>query len=305
MAPSTIHSMTAVDKIGEALKRSLPLLPVEARTEVAKLLEPETLALVASTIAVWAGSHLVGVGEVVDIILLALGAAFLGAAAWDAARELVTFGTTAVNAVTSPDLDRAAHSFARAVNIIGINAVMIILARRPAKAVVQRGIPKNIKPGLLKVPPPPKGKVKMITRDPNLPSGYGATSMYGEIEISSAGSATDKAVVLYHELMHSFLSPKIAPLRQFRAELKWSAYKRSALMRYLEEALAETYAQLRVNGITALPTGIKFPVATGQMEIIYVSAAQLATEGAAVGSIVIGTMSFNVVFRPADRQNAK
>ena len=103
---------------------------------------------------------------------------------------------------------------------------MIILARRPAKAVVQRGIPKSIKPGLLKVPPPPKGKVKMITRDPNLPSGYGATSMYGEIEISSAGSAN-------------------------------------------------------------------------------VSAAQLATEGAAVGGIVIGTMSFNVVFRPADRQNAK
>jgi len=294
-ALTAVPSMAVADKIGEALRRSLPLLPADARAEVEKLLEPATLAILAGTIAIWAGSHFFGVGEIVDVILLVVGAAFLGMAAWDAARELMAFGTTAVNARTSPDLDRAAGHFARAVSIIGINTVMAILFHRSAKAVRARG-PVRVEPGLIEVgPPPPKGKVKIVS-DPTAPPGSGATSAYGDIEVSSQGSPTDRALVLYHEQVHSFLSPKLGFLREFRARLGTSAYQRSAFMKYLEEALAETYAQLRVNGFSALPTGIRFPVKNG-----YVTISQLYTEGAAVGTIVIGTMSFTVTFVPSDR----
>jgi hypothetical protein len=290
--------MTATDKIGEALRRSLPLLPADARAEVEKLLEPATLAILAGTIAVWAGSHFFGIGEIVDVILLAVGAAFLGMAAWEAAKELISFAMDALNARTSADLDRAAGHFARAVSIIGINAVLAVLVHRGARAVRARPS-KTAKPGLIDIgPPPPKGKVTIVS-DPTLPPGEGATSAYGNIRVSSRGSPTDQALVLYHELVHSFLSPKLTPLRQFRASLRMSAYKRSALMRYLEEALAETYAQLRVNGISGLPTGIRFPVANG-----YITISQIYAEGAAIGTIVIGTMSFNVIFVPSAANEA-
>lgn len=298
----SVAAMSTSDKLGEVLRRSLPLLRPEARAEIEKLIEPGTLALMAATVAVWAGAHFFAVGEVVDVILLIVGVALLGAAALDGARELVAFGTT-VNARTTADFDRAAHHLARAITIIGITTVMAVLLRKSAKAVKGRA-PKADKPGLIELEaPPPKGKVKIVS-DASLPAGYGETTAYGDIVVSSRGSATEQALVVYHELVHSFLSPKLTPLRHFRARLAMSAYQRSAIMRYLEEALAETYAQLRVHGITAMPTGIKFPVATGEMQIIYVSGAQLAAEGAAIGTIVLGTMTFNVTFRPKDPKKA-
>jgi hypothetical protein len=288
----TVAGMTASQKVAEALRRSLPLLPADARAEVEKLLEPATLAILVGVLVVWAGSHFFGVGEVVDVVLLAVGVAFLGMAAWEAGNELVSFANTAVNATSSADLDRAAHSFARAVSIIGINAVMAVLFHQTAKAVRARPS-RTSRPGLIEVgPPPPKGKVRIV-EDPTLAPGEGFTTAYGDITVSSRGSANDKALVLYHEMVHSFLSPKLAPLRELRARLSTSAYVRSALLKYLEEALAETYAQLRVNGISELPTGIRFPVKNG-----YVTISQLRVEGTAIGTIVIGTMSFNVTYVP-------
>ena len=50
---------------------------------------------------------------------------------------------------------------------------------------------------------------------------------------------------LLHELVHRFFSPRFALLRRFRAQLNIDAYARSWLMRYLEETLAEGFAQLK------------------------------------------------------------
>jgi hypothetical protein len=41
------------------------------------------------------------------------------------------------------------------------------------------------------------------------------------------------------EWAHRFFSPRTGLFRQFRAELNMAGYTRSALLRYLEEALAE------------------------------------------------------------------
>jgi hypothetical protein len=68
-----IARMSSADKIGEAMRRSLPHLPEGARALVESMLSPGSLALIAGTIAVWAGSHFFGVGEVVDVILLGVG----------------------------------------------------------------------------------------------------------------------------------------------------------------------------------------------------------------------------------------
>jgi hypothetical protein len=59
-----------------------------------------------------------------------------------------------------------------------------------------------------------------------------------------------------------------------------------------EEALAETIAQLRVNGVVL--EGLKFPVANGYMTI-----SSLMSEGAAIGTITVGGTLFSVQFIPS------
>jgi hypothetical protein len=126
--------MSAQDKIGEAIRRSLPMLPAEARQQVQAMLSPESLAIVAGTLIVWAGSHFFGVGEIIDIILLVVGFASLGLSVLSGAQELYHFATMAVSARTGADLDRAARHFAMAVNILGISVISAVLLRRSARA---------------------------------------------------------------------------------------------------------------------------------------------------------------------------
>jgi hypothetical protein len=128
----------------------------------------------------------------------------------------------------------------------------------------------------------------LITGDPNLPAGYGATNKYGDIVYSTQGSANDQALALAHERLHSYLSPKLMPLRGVRADVRMAAYKHSELVRYLEEALAESYAQVKVTGISGLPTGIRFPVANG-----YVRLDRVVKESA-VGTLAVGGLTYGV-----------
>lgn len=72
-----------------------------------------------------------------------------------------------------------------------------------------------------------------------------------------------------------------------------SAYSRSALLRYLEEALAEGYGQLRVHGLVGALRAMKFPLQGG-----YVTVSQLAGEGMAIGTIILGGVLFYVSLSP-------
>ena len=98
----TAH-MSAQEKIAEAIRRSLPMLPAETRQQVEAMLSPTSLAIITGTLIVWAGSHLVGVGEIVDIILLVTGFAILGLSVVSGAQELYSFATTAIDARTGAD----------------------------------------------------------------------------------------------------------------------------------------------------------------------------------------------------------
>jgi hypothetical protein len=70
-------------------------------------------------------------------------------------------------------------------------------------------------------------------------------------------------VVLLHERVHQFLAPKFFKLRQFRVENRVSSYFKSSLYRYIEEAMAESVAQVGVNGFSKLFVGLRFPVSNG------------------------------------------
>lgn len=272
---NAVAHFSSVDKLAEAIRRAAKSLPGEAGSKLESLLSPEVLAIIAATLVVWAGSHAVGIGAAIDILLVATGFIFIGFEAVEAIRQLVAFGATALDAKTESDLDRAGGHLARAISIIGINIAIVLLTRGGMKAY--------------------RGRYKpTIKGDPSLRAGVGWTNKYGDITYSTRGAATDQALVLYHEQVHSFLSPKFKLFRELRADVRMTGYQKSAFLRYLEEALAESYAQMRVYGIKGLPEGIRFPIANGYVTLRAVLIEFAA--GAAFGTISISGIVFAVDF---------
>jgi hypothetical protein len=289
MTNEKVAAMTATDKIKEAMTRSLPHIPGSARDIVESLLKPEMLAIVAGTIIVWGGSHLFGVGEIVDIILLVIGAATLGLSVFGGASELMRFTETATSARTDADLERAGRHFANAVALLGISTIQALLLRGQGKVIIKRGVPK-VYPRLNPGPPPNAGTPPRVIYVKSLPGNIaGETTMYGDITISLNQSLTEQKITLFHEIVHRFFSPRTGPFVKLRAELHLSAYSRSALLLYLEEALAEGYGQLRVNGIVQALSAFRFPLKGG-----YVTVSRLYFEGTQIGTIILGSEIFIV-----------
>jgi len=284
-----IARMSSTEKIGAALQRSLPYLPAGARATVEAMLTPTALALIAGTLVVWAGSHFFGVGEIVDIVLLGVGVVALGFAVFEGANELYEFASRALGAHSEADLEAAGQHFARAVVLLGISTIQTILLRGQGRAVIARGRPQ-IHPRIHVGTPPPAGNQLRLSRPANLPGGnLGVTDEYGVIVVARNQALNEQRLTLLHELVHRYFSPRTGPLRRLRAELQMSAYSRSALLKYLEEALAEGYAQLRVNGLEKALSQYRFPLDWG-----YVTVSQLAAEGTAIGTITLGGVLFHV-----------
>jgi hypothetical protein len=303
---ANVATMTVNQRLAEVLTRSKRYFGPDIGRFIDSLLSPTNLAILGGTLVAWAGSHLFGVGEIVDVLLLVVGAFSIGWSIEEVGQKLYTFADRTINAQSDADLDVAAQAFSRAVVLAGVTTIMALLLRRSVKEIqLTRGAnvldamrPRN--PGLPAVgSDPAAGKLWSkpgITSDPSLAAGEGSTSPFGEVRLSPLGSATEQALVRAHELVHQFLTPRFGFLRTFRVQLGMSAYLRSSLMQYLEEAIAETVAQLRVNGgFTALLEGVKFPVANG-----YMSISALASEGAAIGTIAAGTQFFTVQFIPSN-----
>jgi len=307
-----VFAWSKEDKVTETLKRSKKYFGPALQHQIDALLTPENLAILVGTLIIWAASHFIGVGEIIDVALLLVGAAMLGPAIVDVAENLLKFGKC-LDARDEGDLETAAKAFADAVTQGGITTVMALLLRRGAKGVQAKAVPGVARPSVLQVVKP-KGRIglpnvgadpqagKMWSRlptvaDPALPAGEGLTTWWGQIFYSVQGTLAEQQLVLLHEVVHKFFTPRLGFLRNFRVQLKAAGYTRSVLLKYLEEAMAETYAQLRINGIKGALTGIRFPVANN-----YVSISELAAEGQAIGTIVVGVQQFfvSIVLGPPD-----
>jgi len=287
--PVIVH-MSVANKIGEAIRRSLPHIPVDAQASVRALLHPHSLAIVAGTLAVWAGSHAFGVGEIVDVILLSIGSVSLGFAVFEGAAELHNFVMRVQNAHTEADLEKAGRHFAHAITLLGVSTLQASMLRGQIKTINGRKRLPKIRPLPYVGLPPTAGTPLRIFRPARIPDAVlGETSAYGEISVARNQSLSEQRATLFHELVHRYFSPRVGPLLKLRAEVNMSAYSRLAFLRYLEEALAEGYAQLRVYGLVTALGAIKFPIQAG-----YVSVSQLASEGRVIGSITLAGTIFQV-----------
>jgi hypothetical protein len=98
------------------------------------------------------------------------------------------------------------------------------------------------------------------------------------------------------------LTPKLYFLRNVRVSLRAEGYSRSYILRYVEEAMAETYALVKSRGPGWALEGVRFPVKNGYMTIQGASGAGWAALrrealGICLGPINVGgALSYQVFF---------
>ena len=124
MNTPTLSDLSGVSKLMEVILRMVPKLPRETQAAFKQLISPQALKILAGTFAAWALSHAIGIGEAIDVILLGIGYALIGASAIEGC-ELVYEGTSAaVSAKDDRTLDAAADKLARGITILGVNTLL-------------------------------------------------------------------------------------------------------------------------------------------------------------------------------------
>ncbi len=299
-----VKTMSPQERLREVLTRSKKYCGPDVIQMIDSLISPTNLGIISGSLLIWITSQAFGVGEIVDVLLLAVGAFSIGWSITDVAKDLYEFARLTIKGNNDRDLDLAAQAFAHAVTLAGMTVIMAILLHKSVKEIqAVRGtnaldaIRLRRSPGLQRVGVNPfagqQWSKPSITIDPTMPAGEGSTSWFGEVRLSPLGSITEQALARAHELVHQFLTPRLGVLRTFRVQLRASGYMRTMLLKYLEEALAETIAQLRINGFRGLLTGVKFPVKNGYMTIT-----ALKFEASVIGTIMAGGQLFHVTFIP-------
>lgn len=289
-------------RLEETLKRTIPKVGPEAGKQLASLLSPESLAITAGVLTAWIVSHFFAVGEVIDVILAAVGVLSVGLAIFAGIDHLVDFASTVDKAQTEADLDRAATHLAEAIAILGVTAVLAWFSRKAPKTRGRGPLPDpepSRTPGLRYTP-----TIKEVGW---VGSGKGQTSVWGDIYLSgvrrnAAGTAARVAedaaneLARFHESVHRLLTPKFYFLRNFRVRARYNGYNKSSLWRYIEEAFAQSYAVVRSKGFTHLFEGIRFPVKEGYVYLVRSGGAGpqwggqgLVTEG--LGLLATGTIA--------------
>ncbi len=94
----------------------------------------------------WVASHAFGVGEIIDVIILAVGVFAIGMAIFSGLDYLYESVAGTYNATTESELDKAADNMAKAISILGIQAVL---------AVIFRGAPRVNKGARIELGSPP------------------------------------------------------------------------------------------------------------------------------------------------------
>lgn len=311
---SPVAQWTTLQKLDAVIKRVALLLPEDVGKELLALLDPASLAIMAVVVAAWAVSHFFGVGEIADVILLIVGVISIGLIAWKAGEHLIGFAVVTVSAKSDEDLDKAAENLSKAVALLGVQVVMLLLLKKAPKVfreprvTMKQGnpsVPLTIK--TVGEPPVTKGKmfyeppeVKIYERSPFATKDVpGSTDQWGRSSVFPGRNSTLKDIELtkFHEEFHRLLAPKFQlfpRIRQIRAILKTNSYLKSYILRYVEEALAETTAQIRAKGFKwqEIWEGIKFPI--GDEAYVTIAKMNVEAKGILLGPVNVGGMIYRV-----------
>lgn len=132
-------------RLGQVIERTTHKVGPEVAGQRRALVEPRGLGIMAAVLVAWIVGHAFAYGEVIDIIFGVVGLIAIGTAVFSGLDELYEFGRGTYYARTEAELDAAAEHLAKAIGILGIQAVLALLFRsRP----VTRRTPVE--------PPPPR-----------------------------------------------------------------------------------------------------------------------------------------------------
>jgi len=157
------------ERLGETLRRSLPKLGPEARAQVESLLAPEALMIMAGVLLAWVVAHAFAVGEIIDLVLVGAGLFAVGWSVFVGIDHLYDFAAITYRAKTESELDTAADHFAKAVGILGIQAVLAVVFRGAKAPRTSKG--GRLNPGAAPPRTPGASYRPKATTEPNLPAG--------------------------------------------------------------------------------------------------------------------------------------
>ncbi len=299
----SVSQWTTVEKLDSVIRRAALLLPEEVGNQLLGLLSPVALAAMTVVLIIWIGGHFFVASEIADVALLIVGGIFLGVAAFQAGGLLANFAIKCVDGRTEKDLDESDQHLAEAIALIGVQTVIALLLAKAPKVFRESKITMNKSAPVLNIktmPPLPRTPGKLFYK-PKLQSfkggypGEGVTFRSGDSFYSTLGAEDIVAAARIHEKVHQFLTPKLQILREFRVVLKSNSYSKSYVLRYLEEALAQTVAEISVYGIgkQQILNGISFPVKNGYVTVTKMS---IKATGVLLGPINVGGTIYKVYF---------
>ncbi|WBF45984.1 hypothetical protein [Serratia rubidaea] len=303
--------MDLQSKLQVVLTKAASLLPSDVGEQLLAMVTPQALATMAGVVAVWASAHFFGIGEIADVILLLVGWLAIGGVAIEAGKKLYDFALKTNNARTEADLDAAAKDLAEAITLIGVNTVLVILFRKkpgdtfktPLRGVnmprysteiaTRMNLPRN--GGWRYTPTIKITKYKDVIQGATKPWGDAVVGRnYYPGAMSKDEAYLKMLTTLYHERVHMAVAPKFYLLRELRVFMRQSGYTKSYILRYLEEALAETIGLLRARGMRPeyIIQGFKFPL--GNTYEITFSLLRHEASGILMGPVTVGGIVYSV-----------
>lgn len=298
-------------KLQIVLTKTANHLPVDIGNYLLTMLTPHVLATMSGVLIVWGSAHFFGVGEIADVILLCAGWVAIGGVALNAGKLLYTFAIKTINAKTEDELEDAARDLSEAIMLVGVNTIFVILLKaKPADTFKRpfRGasMPQYSNEIAKRMSLPRNGGWRYtptikITKYKDVEQG--ATKIWGDATIgrnyypnvmSKDEAYLKMLTTLYHERVHMAIAPKFYLLRELRVFMRQSAYSKSYILRYLEEALAETIGLLRARGMSRenIIQGFKFPL--GNTYEITFSLLRHEAAGMLLGPITVGGIMYSV-----------
>ena len=251
-----VGKLSFEQKLGEVLNKTADKVGPEVGAQLRALVEPKSLGVMAGVLVVWVVGHGLGYGEAVDLVIGIVGYAALGWGIFTGLDEVYEFAKTTYYAHSGGDIDAAADHLAKAISILGVQAVLAILFHGRPKT-------KSANPG----PAPPKTPGRRYSPstniDPALTVGRAYCSWWGDIYVNAISTGDEAAMLLFHERVHQFLTPKLYFLRDLRLGMRVGSYAESSLFRWLEEWLAYAVGYGRVKNWSAMFGSIGFPVQRG------------------------------------------
>ena len=138
-------------RIEQVLRRVPPYLPEAMRADFMKILEPQALVMTVAVLAVWAGSHAIGIGFIVDALLLVTAPIFTGKTVIDCAETLRKSLELMSEAKEEKHLEESARLLGQVVATIGVTVFVAVIARgatRTLSAAAQgKGLKDSAQPG--------------------------------------------------------------------------------------------------------------------------------------------------------------